>query len=512
MPTLFPLLADQLTFDMASLVDFNPKDDILLFCEVRAETDYVTHHPQKIVFLFSAMRHFAKICRDMGFRVHYVELDDKDNTQTLISEWERIASLYQCLAIHVTMPGEWRLAHAIDDWQQTSSFEIHCFEDSRFLCRHEEFKTWAQGKKLLRMEYFYQMMRKKHQILLTDKGKPEGGRWNFDTENREPVKGQVHWSPRLKFTPDAITQKVMALVKKYFPHHFGDLDDFAFACTSQQAKLVFEDFLEHHLPLFGRYQDVMVTDEPFLHHSLISMYLHVGFLDPLTVCREVEILYRKGRVPLASAEGFIRQILGWREFIRGMYWLHMPEYAQYNVLQASRPLPALYWGAPTQMNCLKEVVEMTRRYAYSHHIQRLMVTGNFALLAGIAPKTVTDWYLAVYIDAFEWVELPNTLGMSLFADGGMVASKPYAASARYIDKMSDFCKKCHFNSKETLGAGACPFNALYWNFIHQHADKLKNNPRMAYVYATWRRFTEDKKLAILQQARLYLENLDKNHL
>ena len=242
------------------------------------------------------------------------------------------------------------------------------------------------------------------------------------------------------------------------------------------------------------------------------MYLHVGFLDPLTVCRQVEALYREGKVPLASAEGFIRQILGWREFIRGIYWLYMPDYAKQNALQAFRPLPELYWGGATQMNCLKEVVAMTQRHAYSHHIQRLMVTGNFALLTGILPKAVTDWYLAVYIDAFEWVELPNTLGMSLFADGGVVASKPYAASARYIDKMSDFCKKCHFKSKETVGDRACPFNSFYWNFIHQHIDKLKSNPRMAYVYATWARFSEEKKQAILQQARLYLESLDKNHL
>ncbi len=512
MPVLFPLLADQLSFDMASLVHFNPQEDILLFCEVRAETDYVAHHPQKIVFLFSAMRHFAKICQDMGFRVHYVKLDDQDNTHTLISEWQRVAVIHQCSNIYVTMPGEWRLTHAIGAWQHTSSCAVHCFEDTRFLCSHEEFKAWTKGKKQLRMEYFYQMMRKKHQILLSEKGTPEGGRWNFDTENREPLKGSADWGTRLIFLPDAITQDVIILVKQFFSHHFGALDDFAYACTPQEAQLVFDDFLEHHLPLFGRYQDVMVTDETFLHHSLISIYLHVGFLDPLNVCRQVEALYRKGAVPLASAEGFIRQILGWREFIRGMYWLHMPDYAELNVLKAIRPLPALYWGAPTKMNCLKEVVGMTKRFAYSHHIQRLMVTGNFALLAGIAPKEVTDWYLAVYIDAFEWVELPNTLGMSLFGDGGMVASKPYAASARYIDKMSNFCKKCHFNSKETVGADACPFNSLYWNFIQKHTDKLRNNPRMAYVYATWSRFSEEKKLAILQQACLYLDNLDKNHL
>lgn len=512
MPRLFPLLADQLTFDMASLQDFKPHEDILIFCEVRSETDYVEHHPQKIVFLFSAMRHFAKNCQDMQFKVHYVTLDDPLNTQTLISEWERLAHQYQSQDIYLTLPGEWRLTQAISAWKQRSVLNIQYFEDQRFLCNHAEFSAWAHPKKQLRMENFYQMMRKKYHILLTENGTPEGGRWNFDAENREPLKENFIGSPRIFFPPDDMTQSVIELVQKNFSHHFGDLSEFSYACTAKEAHIIFEDFLKNHLPVFGQYQDVMVADEPFLHHSLISMYLHVGFLDALTVCRQVESLYRQGLVPLASAEGFIRQILGWREFIRGIYWLHMPDYANLNVLDAHRALPQLFWGGTTHLNCLKQVVEMTKRHAYSHHIQRLMITGNFALLTGLSPKAVTDWYLAVYIDAFEWVELPNTLGMVLYGDGGIVASKPYAASARYIDKMSSFCKNCYFKPKEMLGERACPFNSLYWNFIHQHQDKLQSNPRMAYVYATWKRFSEEKKQAILKQAQIYLENLDKNHL
>jgi deoxyribodipyrimidine photolyase-related protein len=512
MTALYPLLADQLTFDMASLQGFNPKVDILVFCEVRAETDYVEHHPQKIAFLFSAMRHFAKTCENMNFKVHYVRLDDPDNTQSLMGEWERLAKFYSCQDININLPGEWRLTHAFEKWQKQSHLDIKLFEDKRFLCSHEEFASWASGKKQLRMEYFYQMMRKKYQILLDEKGQPEGGRWNYDSENREPFKPGINWSKRLDFTLDDITFAVLELVKKHFSHHFGGLDDFNYACTTHEAQLALDDFIEHHLPHFGQYQDVMVTEEAFLHHSLISMYLHVGFLDALSLCRRVENLYRQGKVPLSSAEGFIRQILGWREYVRGIYWLKMPEYANQNFLNASEPLPKLYWGGRTKMNCMQQVVQMTEKYAYSHHIQRLMITGNFALLAGLEPKAVTDWYLAVYIDAFEWVELPNTLGMALYGDGGILASKPYAASARYIEKMSNFCKSCHFKSKEMLGERACPFNALYWNFIAKHEAILKTNPRMAYMYATWTRFPEEKRKAILEQAKDYLLRLKENNL
>ena len=509
---LFPLLADQLSFDMASLKHFNPQEDIIAFCEVRSETDYVQHHPQKIAFLFSAMRHFAKVCEAMNFKVHYVTLDDVNNSQHLILEWERLALLYACQKIYVTLPGEWRLTEAIENWQKQSDLKISLFEDERFLCSHAEFKAWAAGKKQLRMEFFYQMMRKKYKILLDDKGLPEGGRWNYDIENRQPLKKGHPWPARKTFEKDTITLDVIDLVNKHFAHHFGHLEHFGYACTAQDAHLALEDFINHHLPYFGQYQDVMVSNEPFLHHALISMYINVGFIEPLSLCRRVENLYREGKVPLASAEGFIRQVLGWREYVRGIYWLYMPEYIEKNFLNAKHKLPNMYWGGPTQMNCIRQVVSMTEKYAYSHHIQRLMITGNFALLAGIIPKAVCDWYLAVYIDAFEWVELPNTLGMALYGDGGVLASKPYAASARYIEKMSNFCHSCHFKSKEMLGEKACPFNTLYWNFMAKHEQILKSNPRMAYMYSTWNRFSEEKRKAILEQAKLYLERLEQNNL
>lgn len=512
MSILRPILADQLSFDLPSLKNINAASDILVFCEVRSETDYVPHHPQKIIFLFSAMRHFAKTCQEMGFQVHYVELNDVENTQNLVSEWQRIAKLYQCSSISITRPGEWRLTHELESWQLQSDWPLELLEDSRFLCSHQEFSDWVGQKKQLRMEFFYQMMRKKYRILLTEEGGPIGGKWNYDAQNREPLKVKPQIQKRLSFAPDAISLAVMDLVSREFAHHFGDIQGFAYACTAQDALKAVDDFLEHHLPFFGQYQDIMLENEPFLHHGLLSMYINVGFIEPLNLCQRVESLYFQGKVPLAAAEGFIRQVLGWREFIRGIYWQHMPDYANMNFLHATRPLPALYWGHQTQMHCLEQVVAMTQQYAYSHHIQRLMITGNFALLAQLSPEAVCQWYLAVYIDAYEWVELPNTLGMALFGDGGVLASKPYAASARYIDKMSNFCKNCKFDAKKMIGENACPFNSLYWNFISQNETVLKTNPRMAYMYATWSRFGETKRQAIIQQAQDYLKRLEQNNL
>lgn len=505
MPVLRPLLATQLSLDIASLADRQP-DDVVVCCEVLAETDHVPHHRQKLIFLFSAMRHFAQKLQSMGIVVHYVRLDDKDNTQDLVSEFKRLQAMYHCSQVVLTAPGEFRMLEAF----KAAFFEVR--EDSRFLSSPSEFKRWALGKKQLRMEYFYQMMRKKHQILLNTDGTPCGGQWNFDASNREPLKKVPHFPPRTRFEPDAITREVIDLVGAHFPTRFGDIDDFCYAVTQEDALLCLHDFLEHALPYFGLYQDVMVADEAFLYHSIISMYLNVGLLCPKAVCMAAIKRYELGLAPIEAVEGFVRQILGWREYVRGIYWLHMPNYQELNALDAHRPLPALYWGAPTKMNCMKHVVNLTKQYAYSHHIQRLMVTGNFALLTGIAPKEVCAWYLAVYLDADEWVEMPNTLGMALFADGGIMASKPYAASGRYIHKMSNFCKKCDYDVKDLLGERACPFNALYWRFIAKNEAILKTNPRLSFVYANWRKFNVDKQRQILEKAQIYLDLLAQNNL
>ena len=504
---LRPILADQLSINLASLQSCDLKKDIILFCEVRAETDYVSHHRQKIVFLFSAMRHFANLLKQKGYQVHYVTLTDVDNTHTLCSEWQRIALLYDCERVVVTEPGEWRVLQHI---QQQNNLQIEVLEDNRFLCSHQRFLQWAQGKKQLRMEYFYQTMRKHYHLLLEHDGQPIGGRWNYDVDNREPLKKIPTMPRRVQIVPDELTQEVIQLVSTHFPHYFGDLTGFSYAVTQEQANQQAAFFFEHCLPSFGQYQDVMVEGESFLYHAVLSMYLNAGLLDPMDLCREAESRYHLQLAPLSAVEGFIRQILGWREYVRGIYWMQMPTYSEQNYFQATRALPNLYWGGQTQMNCMAQVVTQTQQNAYSHHIQRLMVTGNFALLAGLSPKQVCDWYLAVYMDAYEWVELPNTLGMALFADGGLLASKPYAASGKYIDKMSNYCKSCHYKVKEVIGDKACPFNALYWNFIAQHENKLSSNMRMKYMYATWHRFDDAKKHSILQQAQQYLEALDNN--
>ncbi len=506
MNILRPILADQLSYDLASLSDLNLEHDRVVFCEVRAETDYVSHHPQKIIFLFSAMRHFAKALIAMGIQVTYVTLDDPDNTQSLISEWQRLSKQFGMDKIVVTEPGEWRLREAFIN----AGLEMR--EDTRFLCTHQMFKNWAHHRKQLRMECFYQMMRQHHQLLLTEDGKPQGGKWNFDLENRDPLKGEPRFPKRLVFNPDEITQAVITLVRQHFSHHFGAIESFNYAVTHEDAQEHVKHFLKTCLPYFGQYQDVMMAQEVFLSHGVLSMYLNAGMLNPLVLCQQAQLEFEEGRSPLAAVEGFIRQILGWREYVRGIYWLNMPDYAQLNALHATRPLPELYWGASTNMNCLATVVKQTQLYAYSHHIQRLMITGNFALLAGLHPKAVCEWYLAVYLDAYEWVELPNTLGMALYADGGCMASKPYAASASYINKMSNFCESCVYNPKKVVGESACPFNSFYWDFIARHEDKLKSNMRMKFMYATWHRFDEDKKASILNQAKYYFEMLSLNQL
>ena len=356
------------------------------------------------------------------------------------------------------------------------------------------------------MEYFYRDMRRQTGLLM-EGDKPVGGVWNLDSENRKPAKADLFMPEPLRVSPDAITQDCMAMTQRIAPNNFGDIDPFWFAVTRADAERALEHFLHHALPHFGETQDAMLTGQHFLHHAVLSPYINIGLLDPLQVCRRVEEEYRKGRVPLAAAEGFIRQIIGWREYIRGIYWLKMPDYRDVNVLEAHRPLPDFYWTGETGMNCIAQVVKQTRVEAYAHHIQRLMVTGNFALLAGIDPVQVHEWYLAVYADAFEWVELPNTIGMSLHADGGLLGSKPYAASGNYINKMSDYCRSCRYDVKQRTGKDACPFNALYWDFIARHKSRFAKNPRMANICRVYDKFDEGEKTRIAGSAKSFLDGL-----
>lgn len=510
--TLYLVMPDQLSQRLSALRDYDPADGIVLMCETMAEVTSVPHHKKKLAFLFSSMRHFAEDLTSQGFQLRYVQLDDAENSGSLLGEIERAVQTLGATRLVATRPSSYELIELLKTVRANLGIEVDLREDGRFLSTVQEFAAWAEGKKQLRMEFFYREMRKKHNILMDKDGKPTGGVWNFDKENRKPPKKGLTSPKRISHRKSTITQAVLDMVEARFQGHFGKLRPFHFAVTRSQALLELEHFIDHVLPNFGDYQDAMVVGEPYLFHSLLSSYLNVGLLLPLEVCRAAENAYHQGHAPLNAVEGFIRQILGWREYIRGIYWHLMPDYGQRNSLQAERPLPAFYWTGKTDMICVAETVRHTLDHAYSHHIQRLMITGNFALLAGLDVKEVQDWYLAVYSDAFEWVEMPNTLGMALFGDGGTVASKPYAASGKYIHRMSNSCSTCRYDPEETVGESVCPFNALYWDFLDRHQTLFRGNQRMPYVYATWDKFTPERQHAIRQQAAKTLEAMAEDRL
>ena len=503
---LILILGDQLSPAISSLEAADRQCDRLLMVEVAEEATYVRHHKKKIAFLFSAMRHHAAALRDAGWQVDYVRLDAPENTGSFTGEVARALRRHRPRRVVVTEPGEWRVRAMMERWSAELGLPVEILDDDRFLCSRGAFADWAAGRKQLRMEFFYREMRRKTGLLMNG-DQPEGGRWNFDAENRKPAKADLFMPRPHRVEPDAITKEVLTLVGERFGDHFGDLAPFWFAVTAAEVETALDHFIERALPSFGDYQDAMLADQRFLYHSVLSLYINAGLLDPLAVCRRVEAAYRAGQAPLNAAEGFIRQIVGWREYVRGLYWLKMPGYLEENFFAADRPLPDFYWTADTQMACLKAAITQTREEAYAHHIQRLMVTGNFAMLAGVDPKQVHEWYLAVYADAYEWVELPNTLGMSQFADGGLLGSKPYAASGNYINRMSDYCGRCPYDVKQKTGERACPFNPLYWDFLVRNEDRLRGNPRLAQVYRTWERMGEEKQRAYRESAAQVLAGL-----
>jgi deoxyribodipyrimidine photolyase-related protein len=511
MTTLRLVLADQLSESISSLERVK-RDDVVMFCEVMEEATYVPHHPKKIAFLFSAMRHFSDNLSTKGTIIRYIKLDDFGNTGNFTGEIQRAIEEIKPEELVVTEASEYRVVKMMRSWQSLLKIPVKILPDKRFLATHTEFSSWAEGKKQLRMEFFYRDMRKKYRILVDSDGKPTGGEWNYDKENRKSLKKNMKSPSRISHKKSNITQEVLDFVKIKFSKNFGALEPFYYAVTRSQALIELDHFIQYILPSFGDYQDAMVAGEPYLYHSLISSYLNAGLLQPLEICQKAESAYHSGNVPLNSAEGFIRQILGWREYMRGIYWYFMPEYSQHNALNATRPLPDFYWGSPTDMFCFAETIRHTHEHAYSHHIQRLMITGNFALLAGLDVKAVQEWYLAVYSDAYEWVEMPNTLGMALFGDGGIVASKPYAASGKYIDRMSNYCEQCKYNPNEMTGEKACPFNALYWDFLVRHQDIFRTNQRMPYVFSTWDKFSPEKKESIRNQAVSVLKRINEGTL
>lgn len=496
------ILGDQLDEDASALRDFDPQQDAIWMAEVAEESTHIASAKQRTTVFLSAMRHFAARLKARGWSVHYTPLDVPDNTGTLAGELDKAIRHTQPQQLVMTAPGDWRVLQSLRSVARTHALNLEIRDDTHFFSTVRDFAAHARGRKQLRLEFFYREMRQKTGILMDGK-KPVGDQWNFDADNRGSFGKQ---GPGLlpkpsRFEPDAITQDVIGLVNQRFAHHPGSVASFGWPVTREQALSALADFITHRLPSFGLYQDAMWEGDVWLYHSHLSCALNLKLLNPREVVAAAEHAFRQGHAPLEAVEGFVRQILGWREYVRGIYWTHMPDYVERNAMQAHEPLPEFYWTGQTDMACLRDAIGQTLAHGYAHHIQRLMVTGLYALLLGVAPKAVHQWYLGVYVDAVEWVELPNTLGMSQFADGGLMASKPYVASGKYIDRMSNHCKGCRFNPALSTGETACPFTTLYWDYLIRHADTLAKNPRMLMQLKNANRLTSEERQAIALQAQ-----------
>ncbi|MDE2605481.1 MAG: cryptochrome/photolyase family protein [Burkholderiales bacterium] len=475
------VLGDQLDLDASAFDGFDPSQDVVWMAEATEESTHVWSSQPRIALFLAAMRHFARALTEAGRPVHYTRLDDPSAPASLSAALASAIERLRPAALVMTAPGDHRVLRALQAAAAAHGLPLQLRDDRHFFCTVREFAAHARGRKQLRLEYFYRELRRRHGVLM-DGDEPCGGRWNFDADNREAFDpgGPGAVPPPPRFAPDAITSEVLALVARRFSDHPGRLDAFAWPVTRAQALQALERFVAERLPAFGRWQDALWPGEPSLWHSQLSAALNVKLLNPREVVAAAEGAFRAGSVPLESAEGFIRQVLGWREYVRGVYWTRMPGYLELNAFDARAPLPDFYWSGDTPMACLADAIGQTLEHGYAHHIQRLMVTGLYALLLGVDPKAVHAWYLAVYVDAVEWVELPNTLGMSQAADGGLMASKPYIASGRYIERMSagSLCARCRFRPGERVGERACPFTTLYWDFLARHETRLAANPRM----------------------------------
>ncbi|CDS53924.1 deoxyribodipyrimidine photolyase-related protein [Polaromonas sp. CG9_12] len=495
------VLGDQLDEQSSAFDGFDAERDCVWMAEVAEESTHVWSAKQRIALFLSAMRHFAESLRARGWTVNYTRLDDSANGGTLAAQLHRDIDTLSPQALVMTAPGDWRVLQSMRTAANASGKPLDLRDDRHFFSTVRDFAAHAEGRKQLRLEYWYRELRTKNGILM-EGGKPAGGQWNFDADNRQSfgAAGPGALPPRSFFAPDAITQGVMALVNARFSGHPGTLDSFGWPVTRAQALLALDGFIAQRLPLFGQYEDAMWHGEAWLYHSHLSSSMNLKLLGAREVVAAAEAAWRAGHAPLAAVEGFVRQILGWREFVRGIYWTQMPDYAACNELDAQQPLPDFYWTGQTDMACLRDALTQTLAHGYAHHIQRLMVTGLYALLLGVRPQAVHEWYLAVYVDAVEWVEMPNVLGMSQFADGGLMASKPYAATGKYIQRMSNHCKGCRFDPAEATGDKACPFTTLYWDFLMRHEPRLAKNPRMALQVKNIARLAPEKRALILQQA------------
>ncbi|RQW81138.1 MAG: cryptochrome/photolyase family protein [Methylococcus sp.] len=505
--TLRLILGDQLNPLHSGFRDIRPEVCHVLM-EIRQETDYVLHHAQKILAIFAAMRHFAATLEQAGHRVRYLHIDDSANTQSLTANLDALIAEMGAVAFEYQEPDEWRLDRQLHDYAASLPIPSRRLDSEHFLSTRDEAARLFAGRRQWLMEHFYRHMRQRHGVLMEPDGKPVGGRWNFDADNRKYWPGQPAEPADARPVHDhgALWLSIVGAGVS----SFGDpqASQVRWPLNRDEALAQLDAFIDTGLPHFGDYQDAMSTKGWRLFHSLLSFALNVKMLHPREVVARAEQAYQEGRAPLAAAEGFIRQILGWREYVRGVYWARMPGYAESNVFAHCRPLPVWFWTGQTRMRCLAHAIGQSLEMAHAHHIQRLMIIGNFALLAGLDPAAVHRWYLGVYIDAFEWVELPNTLGMSQYADGGLLATKPYVSSAAYIHRMSDYCQGCHYDRKARLGERACPFNALYWDFFARHGERLAGNPRLGMVYRQLDKMSRDDKAAITAQAEAVLSRVD----
>ncbi len=478
---LVVVLGDQLDAGAAAFDRFDRERDAVLMMELAEEASYVPQHKQRLVLFFSAMRHFRAALRKRRRRVHYVTLDDADNRGSFREEVVRWVERTRAARLIVTEPGEHRVREALRAAAGQCGVPLDIRTDRHFYTDTAQFEDYARGRRELLLENFYRAMRRRHDVLMKG-GKPLGGRWNFDAENRSAFgkagPGEVR-APR-RFRPDRTTRDVMAMVEREFADSPGSTRGFGLPVTRAHAQSLLADFVEHRLPRFGDHQDAMAAGEPFLYHSLLSTSLNLHLLDPRAAVQAAVEAGEAGAAPPNAVEGFVRQVLGWREYVRGVYWSKMPDYAALNALDAQLPMPAFMWSGETDMRCVSESVGQLVAHAYTHHIQRLMVLGLLAMLLGVNPYEVHRWHLSLYADAIDWVSLPNVLGMSQYGDGGIVGTKPYCASGNYINRMSDYCAGCRFDPGKSTGDDACPFTTLYWDFLRRHRKRFAGNPRMGF--------------------------------
>jgi len=507
--TLRLILGDQLNEKHSWFQNAN-ENIVYAFMEVASETDYVTHHIQKVLCFFAAMRSFAEQLKADGHKVIYFKLNDSKNQQTFEGNLNQLIAEFEFSKFEYQEPDEFRLDTQLKDFCKTLSIPCEMVSSEHFMSERSFLGEFFKGKKTFLMESFYRQMRKNHQILM-EGSNPTGGKWNFDADNRKKIPANHKVSAPLLFSNDL--SEIEKELQEANVKTIGTVDakHVLWPINRSQSLQLLDFFVEECLPFFGTFQDAMQQNQWSIYHSRLSFSMNTKLISPREVIDAAIATYEKQAttISLNQLEGFVRQILGWREYMRGIYWNQMPNYATLNFFEHTNKLPDWFWTGKTKMNCLSQAITQSLDYAYAHHIQRLMITGNFALLAGIHPDEVDRWYLGIYIDAIEWVEITNTRGMSQFADGGIVGTKPYVSSASYIDKMSNYCGSCHYKKEVKTGEKACPFNSLYWNFYDQHEEKLGTNPRIGMMYNVWRKMDASQKTAILNQAEIYLNQINE---